>query len=148
MSPDKERDLLSLLVILESIGKIKIYAEDFSDPTLFFQFDEQAKFNASLLLLINIGEQSLKFSGELRSEHSYLPFDNMRGLRNRIAHDYIGIDYEMVFDIIKNDIPKLELKLTALLKAEIHKGTFDMGELTAAKHSPFYKHIDFESLIS
>jgi uncharacterized protein with HEPN domain len=148
MSHGKEKDLLPLLVILESTGKIKIYSEDFNDAALFFQCDDQAKFNASLLLLINIGEQSLRLSSNLRTEHSYLPFDAMRGLRNRIAHDYTGIDYEMVFDIIKNDISVLELQLKALLKVEIAKGTFDMGELAAARHSPFYKHINFDSLIS
>ena len=148
MSQSKEQDLLPLFVILESIGKIKIYAEDFHDAYLFFHFEDQAKFNASLLLLINIGEQSLRFSKDLRTDHSHLPFDAMRGLRNRIAHDYIGIDYEMVFDIIKNDISNLELLLMALLKAEIAQGKFDMGELNAAKSSPFYRHINFDFLIS
>ena len=80
-------------------------------------------------------------------EKDHLPFDAMRGLRNRIAHDYIAIDYEMVFDIIKNDISELELSLTALLKAEIEQGTFDIGELNAAKLSPFYRHINFDFFI-
>jgi uncharacterized protein with HEPN domain len=105
MSPDKANDLLPLLVMLESIGKVEIYAASFSTPEDFFQANEQLHFNASLLLLLNLGEQSGKLSADLKRKHTFLPFQEMRGLRNRIAHDYAGIDYEMVFDIIKERIP-------------------------------------------
>lgn len=148
MSISKEKDLLPLLVMLESIGKIEIYAREFKDATDFFQHDDQVKFNASLLLLINIGEQSGKLSDDLKIKYPNLPFSEIKGLRNRIAHDYIGIDYEMVYDIIIKDIPEIKLKLIFLLECELSLGTFDLGELNAAKQSQFYRHIDFSLLIS
>ena len=55
-------DLLYLLSILESIGKILKYTEKYSEPELFFESDDQIQFNASLLLLANIGEASGKIS--------------------------------------------------------------------------------------
>lgn len=136
MLQNKDRSLLPLLVMLESIGKIEKYAENFDDPFVFFQFDDQSKFNASLLLLLNIGEQSSRISEDIRQRNPTFPFVDIRGLRNRIAHDYIGIDYEMVFDIITNDINALS------------SGTFDVGELIIASQSPFYKHIDFSQFLS
>lgn len=78
----------------------------------FFQDADQVKFNASLLLLLNIGEQSAKISASLKGKYPHLPFDQIRGLRNRIAHDYTGIDYEMVFDIIISEIALLKVKLS------------------------------------
>jgi hypothetical protein len=42
MSPSREKDLLPLLVILESISKIKIYVKPFQSADLFFQDDDQA----------------------------------------------------------------------------------------------------------
>lgn len=67
----------------------------------------------------------------------------MRGLRNRVAHDYTGIDYEMVFQIIKSDLNLLKPALINLVRAEIATGIFDVHELNAARQSAFYRHIDF-----
>lgn len=58
MLKDKSKDLLPLLIILESIGKIKIYSDSYLDALTFYQAEDQVKFNASLLLLANVGEYS------------------------------------------------------------------------------------------
>ncbi|GHB72240.1 HepT-like ribonuclease domain-containing protein [Persicitalea jodogahamensis] len=147
MSRDKSQDLLPLLVILESLGKIELYAEGFSDADTFFNDGDQVRFNASLLLLLNVGEYAGRLSDELKNQSPDLPFQAIRGLRNRIAHNYTGIDYEMVFDIVKNDVPSIKSELIQKLSEEIAKGTYDLGELSAARHSTFYKHVDFESLL-
>jgi uncharacterized protein with HEPN domain len=133
--------------MLESVGKIEIYASAFDEAADFFQHDDQAKFNASLLLLLNIGEQIGKLSDEIRSRNTSFPFNEIRGLRNRIAHDYTGIDYEMVFDIAKNNIPIIKSMLTSLIQKELLLGKFDQGQINAVANSPFYKHIDFNKLI-
>lgn len=147
MSQGKEKDLLPLLVMLESLGKIEIYANGFATADVFFYDNDQLKFNASLLLLLNIGEQSNKISTELRDKYKDFPFHGIRGLRNRIAHNYTGIDFEMVFDIIKNDLPDIKSKLIDLLFLEVKANSFDPGELNAAQNSIFYKHVDFEKII-
>lgn len=92
MLQNEDRNLLPLLVMLESMGKIEIYANGFDHALDFFQHNDQVQFNASLLLLMNIGEQVGKLSNDLRSRHNSFPFNEIRGLRNRIAHDYAGID--------------------------------------------------------
>lgn len=144
MSRSSENDLMPLLTILESIGKIEIYVRSFDNALDFFQYDDQVKFNATLLLLLNIGEQINKLSDNVKQRHLHFPFNEIRGLRNRIAHDYTGIDYEMVFDIAKEDIPAIRLKAMLLINVELSQGTFDLGELNAAKTSLFYKHVDFD----
>lgn len=102
MSQASSKDLLPLLIILESIGKIEVYTSQFTNAFDFFHNDDQIQFNASLLLLINIGEQANRLSENLREKYPHVPFRQIRSLRNRVAHDYTGIDYEMVFDIVKN----------------------------------------------
>lgn len=47
MSESKSKDLLPLLVILESIGKISVYAKGFQTAPDFFMADDQVRFNAS-----------------------------------------------------------------------------------------------------
>ncbi|MDR6808572.1 uncharacterized protein with HEPN domain [Dyadobacter sp. BE34] len=143
MSHASSKDLLPLLIMLESIGKIEVYTVGFNNALHFFQNDDQMHFNASLLLLINIGEQANRLSDNLRDKYKNVPFQQIRGLRNRVAHDYTGIDYEMVFDIIKTDLPPLKPNLILLIQKEISDGVFDKQELNAARQSPFYRHVDF-----
>lgn len=143
MSHASSKDLLPLLIIIESIGKIEVYTHQFGNALDFFQNEDQMHFNASLLLLINIGEHANRLSENLRTKYPDIPFKQMRGLRNRVAHDYTGIDYEMVFQIIKSDLNLLKPALINLVRAEIATGIFDVHELNAARQSAFYRHIDF-----
>lgn len=135
------------LVMLESLGKIEVCAEGFSGTDNFFQDSDQINFNASLLLLLNIGEYTDRMSDELKVSYPSLPLQAVKGLRNLIAHHHTGIDFEMVFDIIKNDVPVIKKELSNLLAQEISQGTYDPGELGAARPSPFYKHVDFASFL-
>lgn len=132
--------------MLESIGKIEVYTVGFNNALDFFQHDDQIHFNASLLLLINIGEQANRLSDNLRNKYPSVPFQQIRGLRNRVAHDYTGIDYEMVFDIIKTDLHSLKPYLIQLIQTEIAAEFFDKQELNAARQSHFYRHVDFTEL--
>jgi len=101
-------------------------------------------FNATLNLLANIGENAVKISDELKQIYSEVAWVQIKGLRNRLVHDYINIDSLMVFDIIKNDLKPLNHILLNILKNELSKGNFDPEEYEAAKRSFYYQHIKFE----
>lgn len=147
MSENKNRDLLPFLVILESVEKILVYAKGFQTAESFLRSDDQMQFNATLLLLSNIGEYITRISEETRSAYSTFPWKKIRGLRNRIAHDYTGIDYEMVFRIVRNDLPPLKNNIEIILKENVEKGAFDKQECVIARSSTFYNHIDFDQFI-
>ena len=74
MLPNITSDLLHILNILESIGKLSGYKKGYSDAEEFFEASDQLPFNASLSLLVNIGEASGKTSKELRDKHAYIPW--------------------------------------------------------------------------
>ena len=148
MSENKRNDLLPMLVILESLGKIRVYTDGFKTAESFFIAEDQVWFNASLMLLSTIGENSGKISEDLKLKYPKLSWRELRGLRNRIVHDYTGIDYEMVFEIITNDLKYLKDGVANIVKQELASGIFDIEELTAARGSKYYKHVDFESLVN
>ena len=54
-----------------------------------------------------IGEAAGRIPDEYRKKHSEIEWDRIRGFRNRIVHDYFGIDYQIVWLIIENNIPEL-----------------------------------------
>lgn len=144
MSINRKRDLLPLLVMLESVEKVLLYANGFESAEHFLWADDQVKFNASLLLLSNIGENVGKVSDETREIYTTFPWKKVRSLRNRIAHDYTGIDYEMVFDIIKNKLPSLRNSLEIIIKEGLANNFFVKDECIVAQNSVFYRHVNFE----
>ncbi|MCU0340944.1 MAG: DUF86 domain-containing protein [Spirosomaceae bacterium] len=147
MQPSIKNDLVYLLRILESIGKIRVYTADFTDAIDFFRANNQQNFNASLMLLINIGEQSTRVSDELKSKYSTINWLQIRGFRNRIAHDYIGIDRFITFDIIQHELPILKAEIENVIRTEILSKTFDKEEYELAKQSEFYINIDYDSIV-
>lgn len=144
MLPGIKNDLMYLLNILECIEKIILYSADCSDAEAFYENNEQMNFNATLNLLANMGETIGKISDELKKIYSNVDWIKIKGLRNRVVHDYINIDTFMVFDIIKNDLRPLKSTIMNVVGMELSKGNFDKEEYEVAKKSFYYRHIKFE----
>jgi len=62
-----------------------------------------------------IGEASLSLDEDFRFEHPQIEWKKLRGFRNRIVHDYFGIDYEIVWSILTQDLEELVFQLDQLL---------------------------------
>ncbi len=65
--------------------------------------------------LIQIAENSEKLTAALKEEHKDLPWKSIKGLRNRIVHDYGIIDLGIIYDTVINSIPKLYRALKELI---------------------------------
>ncbi|GGH47916.1 DUF86 domain-containing protein [Dyadobacter endophyticus] len=103
----------SLLVqdILESGKKILTYTQDQS-------FDEFINDDKTIDAVIRnfeiIGEAANRLPEEFRDLHSTIDWHKIRGFRNRIVHDYFGIDYAIVWEIKTNYLPHLLEELSTL----------------------------------
>jgi uncharacterized protein with HEPN domain len=62
-----------------------------------------------------IGEASLRIDEDFRLENPQIEWKKLRGFRNRIVHDYFGIDYEIVWSILTEDLEELIFQLEQLL---------------------------------
>jgi uncharacterized protein with HEPN domain len=62
-----------------------------------------------------IGEASLRIDEDFKLENSQIEWKKLRGFRNRIVHDYFGIDYEIVWSILTQDLEELVFQLEQLL---------------------------------
>jgi len=52
-----------------------------------------------------IGEAAKNLPADLKDSHPEIPWSEMYRLRNRASHEYFGIDYEIIWDIINNHLP-------------------------------------------
>lgn len=53
---------------------------------------------------------------EFVAEHPELPWIQMRGIRNKVVHDYFDIDWNVLWNTVKNDLPPLLRQVSSLLK--------------------------------
>jgi uncharacterized protein with HEPN domain len=62
-----------------------------------------------------IGEASRNISDDLKTAHPEIPWRQMIGMRNKLVHHYFGVDWEIVNDALKNELPEIKLKLAKIL---------------------------------
>lgn len=65
-----------------------------------------------------IGEAAGKLSKNFKSEHPEIPWADIVGMRNRLIHEYFGIDVKLVWQTSQKNVPELKEKLLATDLAE------------------------------
>ena len=61
-----------------------------------------------------IGEAAAKIPEEVRAQYPHIPWREVKGMRNKLAHHYFGINMEVVWQTVQEDLPLL---ITALKNA-------------------------------
>ncbi len=97
--------------ILESIQHILDYTEgmDFSTWS-----GDQKTIDAVVRNFEIIGEAASHIPPEIQSRFPDIPWTQMKGIRNILAHEYFGVDKEVIWETIQNDLPALQEKIRNL----------------------------------
>ena len=69
-----------------------------------------------------IGEASKKLPEDTKERYPQVPWEEMYRLRNRVTHEYFGIDYEIIWDIATRQLPGNFKDLTEILAIEQQQG--------------------------
>ncbi len=64
-----------------------------------------------------IGEASKNIPHKIKKRYPNIEWEKITALRNVLAHEYFGVDYEILWDIVANKLPALKKAINAVLKA-------------------------------
>jgi len=65
-----------------------------------------------------IGEASKNLPIEVKEKYPKVPWDEMYLMRNKISHEYFGVDYEILWDVASNYLPENKSQIEDILKKE------------------------------
>jgi len=101
--------------ILESIELIEKYIEN-------LEFNDFSKDRKTIDAVVRnfeiIGEASKYIPDYIKEKYTDVDWIGIVGLRNRIAHEYFGVSLEIVWNIIKQELPKLKNQMKQILEGD------------------------------
>ena len=99
--------------MLETCEKIIRYTSGYQSAEELYQNDRD--FDAAMMNFIVIGEEVGKLTEDIKAKNEEIDWQKIYSLRNIIAHHYFGINVDIVWQIICNDLPKLKDNLKKIL---------------------------------
>ncbi len=82
-------------------------------------YDQEVVLRLALTHLVQvIGEAAQQVSKEFQAAHSQVPWREIIGMRHRIVHDYLNVDEDVVWEVVKDDLPRLASIITNILPSD------------------------------
>lgn len=104
-------DHTRILDALEAIQQIEKYADRGRTA-----FEEDELIQTWIIHHLQILAEALsRIQDSTRERHPDVPWTEIRGMRNLLVHEYFGIDLNVVWAVVEQDLPKLRTKLEALV---------------------------------
>ena len=100
-----KKDLLYIDHILESLEKIESFTRDLTKK----EFSKNDLVQDAVIRNFEIiGEASKKVSKDLKQTYHKISWKEISGMRDKLIHDYMGVDVDVIWTTIKKDLPVLK----------------------------------------
>jgi len=104
-------------VYLKHIRDAILKIEDYTKRVSASSFKKNTLIQDAVIRQIEIiGEATKRISEKTRIEYQDIPWDDIAGMRDKLIHDYFGVDIEKVWLTVLKDIPTLKKQISRILK--------------------------------
>ena len=111
----KRRDIDFIGDIQEAMEMAALYTKGLT----FRKFLEDRKTQDAVIRNLEvIGEASKNISSAFKVKYPDVPWKTLAGLRDKLIHFYFGIDYRIVWNVVKKELPKLRKQIKHISKSE------------------------------
>ena len=109
------KSIVILKKMLQHIDSVQEYCKDCGSREAFES--NRMRVEATVFNLMQIGELAkVSLGEETKAEIKTIPWKEIYGLRNRIVHGYSGVNMQIVWDTVKDDLPLLRSEIAAYLE--------------------------------
>lgn len=108
----KKDDTIYLRHIIDAFMQIEHYMDGVSREEFF---SNKLLQDGAIRQLEVMGEAARNLSDDFRNEYSQIPWRQMIGLRNRMTHAYFNINLQIIWEIVRGDLPDLKRKMECIL---------------------------------
>ena len=99
--------------ILDELNYLSDSSKNVSQEQFMHDMTLQRAFSRSLEI---IGEAAKNLPQDFTNSHKEVEWKSIAGLRDRLIHHYFGVDYEIVWDVLRNEVPKLKIQIARILR--------------------------------
>lgn len=111
----KNKEYISFIKMIEYIDKATKYTKGYT----FEEFcNDEKTIDATVFSISQIGELVKNISKETMQKYSFIEWNMIKGLRNRIVHDYEGISLKSIWYVSNHDIIQLKQDIQKITDAE------------------------------
>ena len=113
MSSKIKDNLVFIQHIIENIKDIELFTQNVKKEQFFADKQKQ---NAVIHSIEIIGEATRNLPLEFTTKYPHVEWGKIIGMRNKLSHDYFGVDLEIVWNVIQKNIPELKQNIIKIKK--------------------------------
>ena len=114
MSKRGDRELL--IDMLESIRRVQMYVDGLEYQDFINDLKTQ---DAVIRALEILGEASKRMSPSIKNQFPDIPWKLMAGMRDKLIHEYFGVNLDVVWEVVTNNLPALFSQIQCILSGEV-----------------------------
>lgn len=99
--------------ILDEIKFLLVSSEDINEDKFMCDETLQRAYSRSLEI---IGEATKQLPKDFTDKYPQIDWGLMAGMRDKLIHHYFGVDYAIVWDVVKNELPQLKPQIIGILQ--------------------------------